>query len=438
LTTPCSRVAKGLLFTMVIGVGVLFGALVLEAVVRAVVPVSDFFYEFDPHVGLKGIARKHGRAIKRGSFDVPVEINSHGFRDREHAYDKPPGTRRVVLLGDSFIEALQVPFERSVTPLLEERVRQETGAVEFINLGLSGFGTGREYLMLEEYGLRYKPDLVLLFFVGNDISDNSRRLKGLPYLPYPLPGSDGGLARDARGRPLFSPFEDRTSRLGALARFLRNHSKSYRVLREAIDSSPPLNELLYRLRLMSTPPERANRRGPTSFGFHEIYRLSPTPLWTEAWAVTEGMLVATRDLAESHGARFAVVLVPEGWEVYPELWQNILRRIPAMRDVPMDLELPSRRLSTFLAAHRIPHVSLLPEFRARAGGLPPLYVAGDPHWGAEGHRLAAELLASHVAGLLSAEGGWVGSFTQSREPIPLSGPCPFADPLGFWVTVGFG
>ncbi len=52
----------------------------------------------------------NGRAVRRGIFDAPIDINSHGFRALEHAYDKPAGTRRVVLLDDSFIEALQAPF----------------------------------------------------------------------------------------------------------------------------------------------------------------------------------------------------------------------------------------------------------------------------------------------------------------------------------------
>jgi hypothetical protein len=413
--------AKLFIVGLVIVIGVTVGAVAFEAVVRAAVPVSDFFYEFDPYVGLKGIPNKHGRAVKRGIFDAPVEINSHGFRDREHAWDKPAGTRRVVLLGDSFIEAVQVPFERSITPLLEQRSRQATGAVEFINLGLSGFGTGREYLMLRQYGRRYKPDVVMLFFVGNDISDNSATLQGKPFIPYPVPGPDGSVARDERGQPRFTPFADRTSRLGAVATFLRDHSKSYRALREAVDSSASLNGLLFWVGLMSTPPEQVNRPDVTNFGYYEIYRVTPTPVWSEAWALTESMLVATRDLAAANGARFAVVLVPSAWEVYPEQWEGILRKIPKMREVPLDLTLPSRRLGAFLTAHDIPYVSLLSDFRARAGQLPALYIAGDAHWTAEGHRLAADLLADNVIAALQESGGRVAgtdSTTQAKGANP--------------------
>ena len=385
---------------VLVTVGVLLGALALEIGVRVALPVSDFFYEFDPYIGLRGVPNKHGRAIRRGVFDTEVTLNSHGFRDREHAYTKSPGTRRVVLLGDSFIEAFQVPFERSVTPLLEARIRQQKGDVELINLGLSGFGTAREYLMLKEYGLRYQPDLVVMFFVGNDISDNSRRLHGKPFLPYPLPAPDGGVARDERGAPRFSEFSDTTSRFAPVVSYLRAHSKGYRALREAIDSSPSFNGLLYRIGLMSNPPEQVNRRSATNFGFYEIYRLEPTPVWAEAWSLTEGMLVASRDLAASRGARFAVVLVPAAWEVYPDAWEKIKAMVPGMADVPMDLALPARRLGKFLTAHDIPYVALLDDFRARAGTSPALYLAGDAHWTDAGHRLASELLADRVAGLV--------------------------------------
>jgi lysophospholipase L1-like esterase len=406
---PRSVMAKLILIAIVTLAGIGLGALAFEVAVRVAVPVSDFFYEFDPHVGTKGIPNKTGYAVRRGVFTTPVSMNSHGFRDREHGWSKPAGTRRVVVLGDSFVEALQVPFERSVTPLLEAKVGQAAGSVEFINLGLSGFGTGRQYLMLREYGLRYQPDLVVLFLVGNDISDNSRRLQGKPFLPYPLPAGDGTLARDERGQPRFSTFADQTSALGSIAAFLRNRSKGYRVVREAIDGSTAVNGLLYRVGLMSTPPEQVNRTTGDNFGFYEIYRQQPTPAWAEAWALTEGMLLATRDLAAAHGAPFVVVTVPAAWEVYPDQWQGILQRVPAMRDVAMDLELPSKRLGRFLAAHGIPNVSLLDEFRARARTSPALYVAGDAHWTADGHRLAADLLAAPVSGLIASKGGAVAS-----------------------------
>src|SRR5262249_42622709 len=141
-----------------------FAALAFEAGVRLFLPVSDFFWQWDPVVGVKLIPGKHGRSVKRGVFDTAIQVNSHGYRDREHPYQRPADTTRIVLLGDSFIEALQVPFAQSVTALLEGQLRASGVNAELINLGVSGYGTALEYLTFREYGVAYDPALVVLFF----------------------------------------------------------------------------------------------------------------------------------------------------------------------------------------------------------------------------------------------------------------------------------
>lgn len=385
---------------VVLAFGVVLGATVFEGLVRLLVPTSDFFWQWDPALGARLIPDKRGRAVKPGLFDVSVSVNSSGFRDAEHAEEKPAAVRRVVLLGDSFVEALQVPFEKSVTTQLGERVNRNGLKVELINLGVSGFGTAREYLALREYGLRYAADLVLLFFVGNDVSDNSKRLQGLPYVPYPVVDNDGALARDHAGWPRFTPFADQSSALAPLTAVLKNHSKAYRLIRETIDRSPGLNGVLYRAGLMSTPPATVTRDDGTNAGHYEIYRTPLREPWAEAWRVTEQLLLATRDLAEANGARFAVVLVPGAWEVDADVWSQVRARVPALRTAELDLEQPSRRLVAFLRAHAVPVVDLLPEFRARHATSAPLYFRGDAHWTVAGHRLASEVLARPVTELI--------------------------------------
>jgi lysophospholipase L1-like esterase len=388
---------------LLLAVGVGLGAVLLEVSVRLFFPVSDFFWQWDPAIGMKLIPGKEGRAIQHGIFDTRVKVNSVGFRDREHTLEKPAGARRVVLLGDSFLEAMQVPFDRSITPLLESRLQSGTGPTELINLSVSGTGTAREYLALREYGVRYKPDLVLLFFVGNDVSDNSQRLHGLPYVPYPRTTADGDLARDEAGRPSFTPFKDQTSSLSTVTGLFRNHSKAYRFLRETVDNSPGLNRLLYKLRLVSTPPETVNAPAGDNFGFYEIYRVEPKPAWAEAWHLTEEMMLAARDLASASHAKFGVVLIPAYWEVDSQRWSEALTQLPSMRNAALDLELPSKRLTNFLTAHDVPVINLLPEFRARAARLPALYLRSDAHWTVDGHRLAADLLTEPVAALLGSD-----------------------------------
>jgi len=96
-------------------------------------------------------------------FKQEISINSHGMRDREHAVAKEPGTIRILVLGDSFMEANQVAFKDSFPSLLEAKLKSEaSGQVEVINAGVSGWGTDDELTYLTRYGFRFHPDLVLV------------------------------------------------------------------------------------------------------------------------------------------------------------------------------------------------------------------------------------------------------------------------------------
>jgi len=342
------------------------------------------------------IPGKEGRSVKPGVFDVSVKVNSAGFRDREHVVANPAGIRRIALLGDSFLEAIQVPFEHSITSLLQDRMPDR----EFLNFGVSGTGTARQYLALRHYALPYKPDVVaLFFFAGNDISDNSRRLQGRPYVPYPIFTPTGRLALHASGEPIFSPFSDQSSRLSSVTGILKDYWKSYRLVRELVDKSPAVHRALYRAKLASTPQEAISSPAGDHFGFYEIYRPELRKDWNEAWVVTQDLLLATRDLAISHGAEFFVVLIPAAWEACPEHWESILKKFPAMRDASLDTERPLTRFSMFLEANGVPFLNLLPAFRKDADKCQSLYVHDDAHWTSAGHALATELVAPRFARL---------------------------------------
>jgi hypothetical protein len=399
MATPLSRTKRFLFATTSILLALGVGALIVELAVRTLMPSTDFLWQWDSRIGMKLVPLKEGRAAKPGSFDVRVKINSIGFRDRDHALEKPAGTRRVALLGDSFVEAIQVPFELSITALLEKRIPK----TEVLNFAVSGTGTARQYLALREYGLRYNPDLVLLFlFAGNDISDNSDDLQGRPYVPYPLLTADNRLARDANGQPLFTSFRDPEPGRSAIAVAIKDHWKTYRFIREAIDKSPEAGSVLYRLGLADTPPQSVSAFSNENLGPYEIYRRPLKPAWSNAWEVTEELVLATRELANARGARFAVVLVPAAWEVHPHLWEAILHKFPAMRRADLDLDQPSQRLSRFLEAQNVTVFNLLPDFRRAARAPGSLYIPADAHWTSDGHRLAAELIAEPVASLLDA------------------------------------
>jgi hypothetical protein len=115
--------------------------------------------------------------------DVAFRINARGMRaDRDYAYEKPPGTSRIVSLGDSFTIGYEVDVRNTFSSVLEEELRARGVSVEVLNAGVSGHGTAEELLYLRRELFRYQPDLVLVSFFGNDLVDNVRsglfRLEG--------------------------------------------------------------------------------------------------------------------------------------------------------------------------------------------------------------------------------------------------------------------
>jgi hypothetical protein len=106
-----------------------------------------------------------------------IEFNSRGLNDQEHGYARKPGTPRILVLGDSVAEALQIKRNENFTERLEELFRNDGRRVEVINTGHSGFGSDNEVLFYEAEGHRYDPDVVLLEFnLQNDIAENSPAL----------------------------------------------------------------------------------------------------------------------------------------------------------------------------------------------------------------------------------------------------------------------
>lgn len=98
--------------------------------------------------------------------------NSHGFLDEEHGFDKPPGTRRIVVVGDSVAQGSGLPLEESFPKLLEAMLNEGEGArYEVIVLACPGYSTSQELRLLETQAYRYHPDLVLWSYVLNDPAD---------------------------------------------------------------------------------------------------------------------------------------------------------------------------------------------------------------------------------------------------------------------------
>ena len=185
----------------------------------------------------RGAAHRPGaEGWRGGEAQVYVRINSDGLRDREHTRAKPPGAYRIVVLGDSCAEAVQVPLEKTFWAILEQKLRHSgklaTQEVEVINFGVSGYGTAQELITLRRHAWNYQPDLVLLaIMTGNDIRNNSRALDGTAFRPY-FVFEQGKLVLDDSFRSSFS-FRLRHSWIANAWYKLVAHSRVFQLINEA-------------------------------------------------------------------------------------------------------------------------------------------------------------------------------------------------------------
>ena len=357
--------------------------------------------------GLRGWYRKEGEAF--------VQINSDGLRDREHSKRKPANTIRIAVLGDSYTEAFQVNFENSFCALLERKLHEcpalSGHEVEVINFGVSGYGTAQELITLRNQVWQYSPDIVLLAFTtNNDISDNVRGLKQTDEIPYFVlrdgkPLEDDSFLQD-------KTFRWRNSTLNHFGSWFRDHLRLIQLINQGHHGlkaylaarRTPANQ--NNSGSAATPAgDTSNRALPaaTELGVDNvIYREPSEPLWNDAWRLEESLLETMRDEVQSHGARFVVVTLSNGIQVWPDAAARavFLKRIDAK-----DIFYPDRRIRDFCNQNHIEEIALAPEMQRYADenkvflhGLGK--ELGNGHWNSEGHRLAAELTARNLCDIL--------------------------------------
>jgi hypothetical protein len=394
---------------LLIFVGLGTGLLLVEVGLRLVGYSYPEFYTSDARRGYSLRPNMEGWYRKEG--EEYVRINSLGLRDREHALPKPPNTFRVAVLGDSYVEALQLPFEQSFCPVLEERLRgcRELAGmnVEVINFGVSGYGTAQELITLRNDVWRYSPDLVLLAVTtNNDISDNSPALKKTNQIPYFI-WRDERLVEDDSFLQTRS-FRLRNNVLGRAGRWFRDHLRfiqaiqqaafAIRVIRaERAASKPGENE-----RAQNIPPRSATVADELGVD-NLVYREPTDPVWLDAWKVTEALVKTMRNEVEARGAKFMVITLTNPPQVLPApaAREAFLQRVGAK-----DIFYPDNRIAQFCRREGIPVASLAPAMQQYAQQNNTMLHGfgkdlGNGHWNVAGHRIAGQLAADEICKLLS-------------------------------------
>lgn len=326
----------------------------------------------DPRLGKRYVAGYDGIVyVPEAHRDVHLRFNRDGFRGPDRAEGLPPGVRRVAVIGDSMTVAVAVDEDDTFVARLEHSLNahaRPSGTWEALNFGVSSASTGQELVVYKEVAARYRPRVVICaFYVGNDFADNSIRLTRAPRLYFDLDPQDR-LTLESKG-PGASPVAD----------WLDQHSRFYVWQKTAFAA----------LRSQSRDLRRALDPG------HRIFETSADPNLEHAWRLTEHLLVAFRDAVEADGAAFVLAVVPSADLVVDEFWGELLERA---NGVPVDRELPERRLREIAERHGIRIVAMAGPFRDAMVREPgqELFLNRRHHLNEAGHALVARLLEDAV------------------------------------------
>jgi len=317
--------------------------------------------------------------VRSEVFTGTVQVNAQGFVDGpwgpRQAGTSQPGAARVVVIGDSFVQAAQVPLTAGFGRVLARELSEDGAPVEVLSLGVPGAGTGTALLLARAWLAELQPDLVLYAMTtSNDVLNNHPELDPKPDKPF--------FARRGAALVQIDP-QDAAVPLWARGALWR-HSHLLRWIGRTFWTRAEV-------------AARLERGGglPIELRVHDP---SPSPDWEEAWALTGALIGALAEESADHGADFATLLFPDAVEATAAGRAEATARWPAL--AAWDTRAAARRAAALAEAHG-PVLDLQPAIAAAEPEGSPLYLDKDGHWTEAGHRVAAEASAPFVQALLA-------------------------------------
>jgi hypothetical protein len=329
--------------------------------------------------------------------NVDVTVNHGGERPVRFRTDeagrrigsdkqRPSDGLRVLLIGDSFVEALAMPAEFTAGPRLERTLSEKLQVPVVVDsIGVGGWNPNH-YRLEAESSLSSRQYVlgVVWLYVANDV---------VSYIATSFPPRQEAqrhrfripknLSRDEWISALAYPVND----------MLETRSQLFLFLKQVFEV--PLARL-----------------GLTAYYFPRVFSKSESG--SRRWQITADICASIHEIFEGRNVPVVFVLIPAVYQVEPLLFERYLRAFAIPRD-SVDLEQPNRLLAAEFARRRLRLLDALEALRGahRRGAL--LYGRIDRHLSAEGHVVLASFLETAMEPLLRQSVAQPGTRDQDRR-----------------------
>jgi hypothetical protein len=274
-----------------------------------------------------------------------VRINSLGLRGEE--IQPESSATRVLVFGDSYVFGVGVDEDGLLTTHLERLLEPHfPHGVEVVNMGISGYSTDQELLLLKELGAALTPEIVILVVCDNDYVANTENFAWRRYYKPYFDVDDGGVLH-LRNVPV-----PELTRLQRIKLWLGQESNVWNFVRSRESENLVVGAFIEMFQVdVSRPPRRP-------------------------YKTTRAIVKAFADEATGLGAWFLVTSTGRRGE-NPDLFDS---------------------LSRFLSEERIHHLDLLPVLQeAREREPNRLWDFNhDTHWNRDAHELAARSIFDYI------------------------------------------
>ena len=283
---------------------------------------------------------------------------------------------RILVLGDSFLEALQVENEETIPELIRATISTRfSKRLRADNTGVAGWDPNRYLLEAENSLPRHDYDLGIVFlYVENDVvtRKQSRFLpKQIELHPWRMPTA---LTWKEVVNSTLYPLNETLERMSHSYVFVKNSSQ----------------KLLAKL-------------GLTAYYFPSNFLKSKAR--SRRWQITAEICAEIQAIFDNYSTPVIFVLLPSVHQVRPD----VLYQYADYFDVSLssvDIEQPSRLLFKEFLVRELRFIDLLPFLREKAASGTRLYGRVDTHLNQNGHKAVAEAIIPIIEEYL---------FTQNRS-----------------------